>query len=208
VRDYGAGVDPGAAPQIFDLFFQASQGIQRAKGGLGIGLTLVRRIAELHEGRVSVASQGIGQGALFKVELPAIDAPEAAPAMYGRSAKRSQCNVLVIEDAEDARESLRKILESEGHHVHAAKDGASGLKALLELHPHIALVDIGLPEFDGYEIARRARSAGVRTRLVAISGYGLPQDKARAADAGFDAHLTKPADPHRVLALVSEAACA
>ena len=109
-----------------------------------------------------------------------------------------------MEDAEDTRRSLRLALEMNGHEVHTASDGASGLDALLELRPDIALIDIGLPKLDGYELARRARAAGVATRLVAVSGYGMPEDKAQATVAGFDVHLTKPAPMDRLLALVSE----
>jgi diguanylate cyclase len=204
VRDFGVGLDPDTAAQVFELFFQAKQGIQRPKGGLGIGLTLVRRIVELHGGEVSVVSEGPGHGAVFMVRLPAIDAQGLEEAEKRRKAPRFQRKVLVVEDAEDTRRSLRIALEMNGHEVHTASDGASGLDALLELRPDIALIDIGLPKLDGYELARRARAAGVATRLVAVSGYGMPEDKAQAAAAGFDVHLTKPAPMDHVLALVSE----
>jgi CheY-like chemotaxis protein/anti-sigma regulatory factor (Ser/Thr protein kinase) len=203
VRDFGVGLDPDTATQVFELFFQAKQGIHRAKGGLGIGLTLVRRIVELHGGEVSVTSEGPGHGATFKVQIPAIEAP-LEKTQKRRTAPRFQRKVLVVEDAEDTRLSLRIALEMNGHEVHTASDGASGLDALLKLRPDIALIDIGLPKLDGYEIARRARAAGVATRLVAVSGYGMPEDKAQATAAGFDVHLTKPAPMDRVLALVSE----
>src|SRR4051812_6320948 len=202
VRDYGAGLDAETASHVFELFYQASQPMQRPKGGLGIGLTLVRRIAELHGGRADVFSAGPGKGATFIVALPAIEAPSPVDALGHRARSRAQRNVLVIEDMDDARQSLRLLLEKEGHRVHTASDGTSGLAALLQLQPDIALIDIGLPELDGYEVARRARAAGVRARLVAITGYGLAEDKSRAVEAGFDAHLTKPAATEVLLELI------
>lgn len=124
-----------------------------------------------------------------------------------RAAERTKCDVLTIEDADDARQSLRMALEMDGHRVQSATDGASGLKALLETRPDIAFIDIGLPMLNGYEVARRARAAGVRARLVALRGYGLPEDKTQADNAGFDAHFTKPTPIDRVLALVAETSC-
>jgi two-component system, sensor histidine kinase len=208
VRDYGAGLDAETAARVFELFYQARQPVQRPKGGLGIGLTLVRRIAELHGGRADVSSAGRGKGATFTVTLPAIEPPPVMPQVERRSDARQRCAVLIVEDSEDARQSLRRLLELEGHRVHTAADGASGLAALLELQPDIALIDIGLPELDGYELARQARAAGVRTRLIAISGYGLAEDKAKAGAASFDDHITKPASIEQVLELVSQAGCA
>jgi NO-binding membrane sensor protein with MHYT domain/ActR/RegA family two-component response regulator/two-component sensor histidine kinase len=205
VRDDGAGLEPASAARVFELFYQGSQPLQRPRGGLGIGLTLVRRIAELHGGGAEVASAGPGKGASFSVTLPAIEAPAGFASTSPRPAARSSSHVLVIEDSDDARESLQRLLEREGHRVDAATDGASGLAALLALRPDIALIDIGLPGFDGYEVARRARAAGVRSRLVAISGYGLAEDKKQAAEAGFDTHLTKPASIERVLDEVRQA---
>jgi CheY-like chemotaxis protein len=167
-------------------------------------LTLVRRIVELHGGRISVTSEGLGKGSAFSVLLPRIDAPILREAAAKTGSQGQARKVLVIEDAEDARKSLRKILEFDGHEVQTETDGASGLAALIQLRPDIALIDIGLPTLDGYEVARRARAAGVRSRLVALTGYGLPDDKAKAMDAGFDAHLTKPTSVDRLLSIVSE----
>jgi len=208
VRDDGTGLDPETTSRVFELFYQARQPVQRPRGGLGIGLTLVRRIAELHGGRADVFSEGPGKGATFSVALPSIAAPTAIDRSAGRERARSRCKVLVIEDSDDARQSLRIVLESEGHRVHTASDGETGLDALVEMRPDIALIDIGLPGLDGYELARRARVAGVRARLIAISGYGLAEDKTRAAEAGFDAHITKPASVDHLLDLVSQTACA
>jgi signal transduction histidine kinase/ActR/RegA family two-component response regulator len=204
VRDHGVGLDPATASRVFDLFYQAHQDVHRGKGGLGIGLTLVRRIVEMHHGEVDVASDGLGKGALFTVRLPAIAMPatERPSKAFKTAASR---RVLVIEDAEDTRRTLRMALELHGHDVCTAADGVKGLDALLAIQPDIALIDIGLPQLDGYEIARRARSAGVRARLVALTGYGMPQDEALATQAGFDVHITKPANLDYVLSLVSDA---
>jgi diguanylate cyclase len=206
VRDYGVGLEPAAALRVFELFYQGSQPLQRPRGGLGIGLTLVRRIAELHGGRAEVASAGPGQGASFTVTLPALEAAPAAARSEQRPVATSRSRILLIEDAEDARRSLQRLLELHGHVVHTASDGPSGLAALLEQRPDIALIDIGLPGMDGHEVARRARAAGVRSHLIAISGYGLAEDKKQAADAGFDAHVTKPATVEQLLEIVSSAA--
>jgi len=203
VRDYGVGLEPAVASRVFDLFYQGSQPLQQPRGGLGIGLTLVRRIAELHGGRAEVTSDGPGKGATFTVTLPALEAPSAAAQNQTPRAPRPRCHVLVIEDSDDARHSLQKALELHGHRVHTASDGPSGLAALLALRPDIALVDIGLPGIDGHELARRARAAGIRSRLVAISGYGLAQDRSRASEAGFDAYLTKPVSMERILDILS-----
>jgi NO-binding membrane sensor protein with MHYT domain/CheY-like chemotaxis protein/nitrogen-specific signal transduction histidine kinase len=204
VRDYGAGLDRETAPRVFDVFFQANHGVYRAKGGLGLGLTLVKRIVELHAGGVDVASEGLGRGTTFTVVLPAIAAPSTNVGREPQARAVAKRSVLVVEDADDARQTLRSILELDGHEVHTAADGASGLAVLLELRPDIALIDIGLPALNGYELASRARAAGVRSRLVALTGYGRPEDKAEASRAGFDLHLTKPASAERVLSLVSE----
>jgi NO-binding membrane sensor protein with MHYT domain/CheY-like chemotaxis protein len=205
VRDNGVGLDRETASHVFDLFYQADQGLPRGKGGLGIGLTLVQRIVQLHHGEVKVESEGPGRGSSFTVRLAAIDAEKGTAVAALRAGPRSARTVLVVEDAEDARQSLRLALEMNGHSVHTAADGETGLRALLDLRPDIALIDIGLPKMDGYEVARRARSAGVRARLVALTGYGLPEDKAQAVESGFDIHVTKPAKMEEIMALVSEA---
>jgi CheY-like chemotaxis protein len=189
---------------VFDLFFQAQPNIDRAKGGLGIGLTLVRRIVEAHGGTIDVTSEGLGKGATFTVRLPAIAAPtrEAARQRTGARASRT---VVIVEDAQDARISLQRIFEAEGHAVQSASDGVSGLKAIIETVPEVAIVDIGLPGLNGYELAERVRSAGLRTYLIALTGYGLREDKEQARKAGFDLHLTKPTKAERLLELVASA---
>jgi NO-binding membrane sensor protein with MHYT domain/CheY-like chemotaxis protein/two-component sensor histidine kinase len=203
VSDDGAGMDAETAARAFELFFQAQQGPERKRGGLGIGLTLVRRIVELHGGAIEVASDGLGKGATFTLRLPAVAQPPAVAAMQRDAAARRARRVVIVEDSEDARVSLQKILEDEGHTVHTAADGPSGFDAIAHLQPDVALIDIGLPGLDGYVLAKRLRSTGLRTFLIALTGYGLAEDRRRAHDSGFDAHLTKPPPMDRLLELVA-----
>ena len=206
VKDTGAGMTPYMLERVFDLFFQGERTLDRAEGGLGIGLTLVRRLAELHGGSVSAESPGPGLGSTVSVELPQVAVPaESAAATPG--SKASPRRILIVEDSRDSRDMLRLLLEHAGHEVHEAVDGPSGVAAILSIRPDIALVDVGLPGLDGYELARqvRAREAAQRVRLVALTGYGLPDDQRRAREAGFDAHLVKPVDPERLARVIAAA---
>jgi len=196
VSDDGVGIAPDLATRVFELFVQGDRPLDRASGGLGIGLTLVQRLAELHGGSAAVFSVGAGQGSELTVRIPALPTPPeaAAPAVVADAAASGR-NVLVVEDNDDARMALCELLELGGHHVRAAADGVSGLASALASRPDIALVDVGLPGIDGYEVARRIRAAevgGAHMKLVALTGYGLPEDRARALAAGFDVHLVKP----------------
>ena len=203
VTDTGVGFDRETASRVFDLFFQGHQDIQRSKGGLGIGLTLVQRIVELHGGQVRVTSEGPGKGATSTVRLPAIRAQMEAAGRSAAMPSPARRSVLIVEDSQDARSSLRSILEMAGHAVSTAEDGLRGLRQLTEADPDVALIDIGLPGMDGYELARRARASGSRALLVAITGYGQLGDKELAREAGFDAHFTKPAAMEPLLALIA-----
>jgi PAS domain S-box-containing protein len=199
VSDTGAGIPAHLLARVFDLFVQGERGTDRGQGGLGIGLTLVRRLVELHQGTVEAASAGAGRGATFTVRLPrALPPAEAAAADPPAAAHRLR--ILLVEDNADAREMLSAALRLQGHEVHVASDGPEGVSAALALQPDAALVDIGLPGFDGYEVARRIRAGRPTraTRLVALTGYGQPEDRRRTRDAGFDDHLVKPVDPGRV----------
>jgi len=205
VSDDGAGMSAETATRAFELFYQAPQDPDRKRGGLGIGLTLTRQIVELHGGTIGLASDGPGRGTTFTIRMPAIPAPHAARAGGAHAGAAAGRQVVIVEDSNDTRLSLQKILESEGHTVHTAADGPSGLETILRHKPDVALVDIGLPGLDGYRLVERLRLAGIRTYLVALTGYGLTEDKTRARAAGFDAHLTKPAPLDEVIRLISEA---
>jgi signal transduction histidine kinase/CheY-like chemotaxis protein len=207
VSDTGAGIPAELLGRVFDPFVQGERDLDRSLGGLGIGLTLVRRLAELHGGSASAASEGPGRGAEFTVRFPAIEPPASAGAAAAHELPAAaQRDVLLVEDNSDAAEMLRGLLELGGHRVRVARDGPEGLAALREQPPDIALIDIGLPRLNGYEVARRARAAfdgGRRPLLVALTGYGLDEDRRRALEAGFDDHLAKPVDAAALQSLLA-----
>lgn len=199
VIDEGFGIAPEMLDHIFDLFVQSERTPDRAQGGLGIGLTLVRSLVEMHGGRVSARSDGPNAGSEFVVRLPTCDDPggEARPGDARESAPARARRVVVVEDNDDVRDTLRDYLTLCGHAVSVASDGPSGVELVLSSRPDVALIDIGLPGLDGYHVgaALRARAPDLSTRLIALTGYGQPEDRRRALDAGFDAHLVKPVDP-------------
>ena len=200
VRDTGIGISTDRLPRVFDLFFQGEPTLSRSQGGLGIGLTLVKRLAELHGGSASAASQGPNQGSTFTVRLPAIPAPPATSSRSGEQCLGTPRRVLVIEDNADSREMLKTALEMSGHTVYDAPDGAQGIETAYRCEPDVAIVDIGLPGVDGYEVGKRLRAlpGGGQLLLVALTGYGQRADRKRSEEAGFDAHLVKPIDPERL----------
>lgn len=209
VKDEGIGIPPVKLQEIFDLFVQVDQSLARSLGGLGLGLTMARSLVQLHGGTIAAFSEGEGRGAEFVVDLPieeiAVSA-ETAPTsdVDGREVGGRPLVVLVVEDNRDAREMLRAWLEELGHRVYTAVDGLEGLDLARTLHPDVALVDIGLPGLDGYQVAEnlRATPEGRHALLVAITGYGRPEDSARAREAGFDAHLVKPVQPEQLARLI------
>jgi PAS domain S-box-containing protein len=195
VRDEGAGIAPEMIGRVFDMFVQQEQTIARSEGGLGLGLTIVRSLVELHGGSVAVQSPGLGKGSEFTVELPAAHAmlDAAGNRVAGRTAARPR-RVLVVDDNVDAASGLAELLRALGHEVELAHDGPRALAAARRFTPELALIDIGLPLMDGYELARRLRTelAGRPVELVAVTGYGLERDRERSAQAGFADHLVKP----------------
>lgn len=206
VEDTGAGISPNLLPRIFDLFVQGEVDLDRSHAGLGVGLTLVRRLAELHGGTAQAASDGPGQGSTFIVRLPGIAAPTSSAGQLpgAPDTAKPRRRILIVEDNVDVRESLRALLELSGHEVHEAPDGPSGVERAVALRPDVALVDIGLPGLDGYDVARRIRSMPDcgRTVLVALTGYAQPEYRERADDAGFDGYLPKPVDVSQLSALI------
>jgi signal transduction histidine kinase/CheY-like chemotaxis protein len=208
VRDSGAGMTPEVLASAFELFAQGGAAPDRPQGGLGLGLTLVRQLVELHGGTVTAASEGSGRGSELVVRLPAAPAegvfsPAVAPAPAAAAGSR---RVLVVDDNADAAASLAELLRLDGHEVREATDGREALAQADEFRPEVVLLDLGLPGLDGWEVAAalRRRASGGRALLVAISGYGRSEDRARSLAAGIDLHLVKPVEPGRIRELVRD----
>jgi signal transduction histidine kinase/CheY-like chemotaxis protein len=204
VSDTGEGMTPELIERMFDLFVQGERDLARQPGGLGIGLTMAKRLVELHDGTIRAASAGPGKGATVTVELPAIE-PQARAAVRAAPGKRHARRILVVEDNVDARESLVTLLRLAGQEVHEAHNGTEALRVARAVVPDVALVDIGLPDLDGYEVARRLKAdAGTRgVRLFALTGYGAVDDRRRALAAGFDEHVAKPVEPATLERLIA-----
>ncbi len=209
VRDSGVGIEPDMLPRVFDLFAQEPQSLDRARGGLGLGLAIVHSLVSLHGGSVDVDSGGRGQGAVFTVRLPlaglADDPPhDVAEESHLRSPRAESRRVLIVDDNDDAAELLAELLAAHGHVTRIAHDGPAALAMLPEFAPHVALLDIGLPAMDGYELARRMRAtaAGAKACIVAVTGYGQETDRRRSSEAGFDAHFVKPLDSDAIVRAV------
>jgi CheY-like chemotaxis protein/two-component sensor histidine kinase len=211
VSDSGIGIDPEMLPRIFDLFTQERQAIDRADGGLGLGLAIVRSLMELHGGTVTAQSDGRGRGSQFVIRLPRVAAAAVAtPAVakpspsVGASVQR---RVLIVDDNEDAASMLADVLERAGHQTVTAHDGPSALRIAERFRPELALLDLGLPVMDGFELARQFRvtPALEKTRLIAVTGYGQEHDRRASTEAGFDAHLVKPVDIDALQRLVAAA---
>ena len=207
VRDSGIGLEPGQIPHIFEMFAQVDGSLERRQGGLGVGLSLSKRLIELHGGRIEVHSAGLGTGSEFVVHLPALgEAPvePVQPAPRGDEAHtHPPRRVLVADDNVDSAHLLALALGDAGHDVRVAHDGRAALDLAGSFHPDAAFLDIGMPEVNGYEVARRIRSArGADVLLVAVTGWGQASDRQRASEAGFDHHLTKPVDLPGLLALL------
>jgi CheY-like chemotaxis protein len=214
VRDTGVGISAQMLPRVFDLFAQGDVSLDRSRGGLGIGLTLVKALVELHGGSVSAHSDGPGKGSVFSVQLPLLDAsaePHIPSSRLGAGSLLTPVSVLVVDDNGDLAEMTKEVLLGLGCEVSIANDGPTGLMRLRELEPRLAFIDIGLPGLDGYQLAREIRADQVGARaahrpwLVAMTGYGQPEDRERALAAGFDRHLTKPVSVAALRQAVEEA---
>ena len=209
VRDNGIGIDEALLPRIFDLFAQGTRSLDRMQGGLGVGLTLARRLVELHGGRVEAYSEGARKGAEFRVIIPCVS---MVPRDEGGALQRqvgevvSGRRVLIVDDNQDAAESIAQYLQLEGHEVKSVSDGLLALACAPVFAPQIVVLDIGLPMMDGYEVARRLRRlpATEHALLLAMTGYGQKEDQQRAAEAGFDRHFVKPTDPRMIAQLIAE----
>ncbi|MGZ5000334.1 MAG: hybrid sensor histidine kinase/response regulator [Methylomonas sp.] len=207
VRDNGTGISPELLPTIFDLFQQGARTLDRSQGGLGIGLTLVKRIVELHDGQISASSPGVGLGAVFRVRLPTFAKPASVPASETATPSSNVgMRVLVVDDDADVRESTAFLLELNGYEIRMAGSGEHAMTLIEAFHPDVVLLDIGMPGENGYQVAQRIRQLpnGNNLLLVALSGYGQAEDSARSRAMGFDHHLIKPLNFHMLCHLLSE----
>jgi PAS domain S-box-containing protein len=210
VRDNGVGIPPAAIGSIFEIFTQVGDALERPNGGLGIGLSLVRGLVEMHGGSVTARSAGLGRGSEFTVELPALPIALPAPAASGGAPERTAvapCRILIVDDNEDAAASLSMLIQRRDHVTRVAHDGAEAVRVAAEFRPDIAFLDIGLPKLNGYEVGRAIRSQawGRAVFLIALTGWGQDEDKRLAAESGFDLHLVKPIDPSSLDDLIRSA---
>jgi len=200
VQDNGRGIPGDVLPRIFDMFVQERVTSDGA-GGLGLGLGLVKRLVELHGGTVHAESGGKGQGSMFELRLALVSAAKKEPRAVTKAEPAGPLRAFVVDDAPDLRELVADLLRLRGHDVTVVGDGPSAVDMIIEAKPDVALIDIGLPDMDGYEVARRIRAAmpGKTPRLIAMTGYGQASDRAAAYAAGFDDHITKPASADTIL---------
>ncbi len=213
VEDSGIGIDPAVLPHVFDLFIQADRSLERRQGGLGLGLTLVHRLVEMHGGRVEAASAGPGLGSAFTIRLPRVAGeapepaePETAPVPAAAPPAGPARRILVVDDHQDSTDSLALFLRLRGHEVRTAHDGPSALDEIERYRPDVVFLDLGLPGMSGYDVARRVRMMDDlgSLRLVALTGYGTDGDRRKTREAGFDVHLAKPVDPRALDALLAD----
>ncbi len=202
IVDSGVGISPELLPHIFELFVQGDRTLDRSQGGLGVGLAICKQLIEMHRGTVTARSDGVGRGATFEIRLPLSQAP--APADSGSRVQTGQARrVLIVDDNHDAADSLAVVLRFEGHETSVAYSAQAAIEAVTSSEPEFVLLDIGLPNMDGYEVARRIRASGASARIIALTGYGQLEDRQRSAAAGFAAHLVKPVDIGALVSLLS-----
>jgi CheY-like chemotaxis protein/anti-sigma regulatory factor (Ser/Thr protein kinase) len=209
IQDEGSGIDPAFLPHIFDLFAQADQSLDRSQGGLGIGLTLVKHLVELHGGSVEARSAGLGQGTEVTITLPArLGDPETTPSQAAAPKAPSGAapsRILVVDDLMASAETLMTLLEMEGFEVKIANEGMAALRIAEDFRPDVVLLDIGLPGMNGFEVAHQLRNqpASRDALLIALTGYGEAESRNRSAEAGFDFHMVKPADVNLLLSMIA-----
>jgi PAS domain S-box-containing protein len=207
VRDTGIGILPAKLPEMFELFAQGDRTNARSEGGLGVGLTLIKHIAELHGGSIAAFSEGPRKGSEFTLKLPAIAQPIPATAITGVAdpARNRRSSILIVDDNLDTARGLTRLLKLLGHEIHTAHDGPVAIREALAFRPQFVLLDIGLPGMDGYEVAKRMRAEGLQTTvIIAISGYGQEEDRRRSSEAGIDFHLVKPIDFNALVSLIAQ----
>jgi PAS domain S-box-containing protein len=210
VKDNGIGILPDRLPEMFQLFAQGERSIARSEGGLGIGLTIVQRLVEMHGGRVEAHSKGLNRGSTFTVCLPASNSVEESA--QGNSTTSpcadESCRILIVDDNVDTAQGLARLLKRVGHETALAHDGLEAIEIARDMSPHFVILDIGLPAMDGYEVVRRLRKEACCTSsvMIAVTGYGQPEDRQRAFAAGFDHHLVKPIDLEELKALLQTSA--
>lgn len=208
VRDTGTGISAEFLPHVFEVFTQAPQTLDRAKGGLGLGLPLVKRLVEMHEGQVTASSPGLGQGSEFIVTLPRLLSRRSKERIEGQPAptepgKVRPSRILVVDDEEDTAGTLADLLKEDGHQTLAVSNGPAALAAIRTFGPEVVLVDLGLPEMDGYEVARRLREENGDRKILLIAVTGYQNDASRLKQAGFDHHLIKPPDMRKLSSFIA-----
>jgi signal transduction histidine kinase/CheY-like chemotaxis protein len=207
VTDSGIGIPADQLEKIFEMFWQVDKSLEQSRGGLGIGLTLVKRLVELHDGTVRAHSAGLGHGSQFVVRLPLVDAPQAdeAPATLPTEAA-APLKILIADDNQDSARTLAILLRHAGHRIELAHDGAQAVAAAAEFQPDVALLDIGMPKLNGFDVCRRIRSEpwGKFMRIAALTGWGQEEDRRKSKEAGFDYHLVKPVEHAALLAILHE----
>ena len=202
IADSGVGISPELLPHIFELFVQGDRTLDRSQGGLGVGLAICKQLIEMHRGTVTAHSAGVGRGATFEIRLPLAEAP-AQTDNGSRVQDGHTRRVLIVDDNQDAADSLAVVLKFEGHETSVAYSAQAAIEAVSSRHPEFVLLDIGLPNMDGYEVARRIRASGASARIIALTGYGQLEDRQRSAAAGFAAHLVKPVDIGTLVSMLS-----
>jgi len=205
VKDNGAGIEPSMLGRVFDVYTQVAQSLERSQGGLGLGLKLVRELVRLHGGTVEAKSEGLGKGSEFIVRFPQVAEAPVAEVVPEKSSRSTPRRILLVEDNPDIRDAMEMLLTMNGHTLEMAVDGREGVEKALACARDLCLIDIGLPIFNGYEVAKkiRAQSGGDKIVLIALTGYGKAEDKQKAHEAGFDDHLTKPVDAEYLIALLN-----